>query len=94
MFFCNLAAFPRGTLYRNLPKDLSGRAYWSGTVLEPSPNSEAWAFNAGIGLQTFGGQENQFFAWAVRDGDVAAPSSVPEPASLALPSSTVNAAST
>jgi hypothetical protein len=53
--------------------------YWSST---PGTGSAAWSFN------TYGGGQSQFiqtfnfYAWAVRDGDVAL--SVPEPGTLAL----------
>ena len=54
--------------------------YWSGT--EFSPGFIAWFFNPVLGVQLTGSQDFQFFAVAVRPGDVAA--SVSEPQTLAL----------
>ena len=54
--------------------------YWSGT--EVVPGIVAWTFVPDVGLQLVGFQDFQFFAVAVRPGDVAA--SVPEPQTLAL----------
>jgi hypothetical protein len=58
-------------------------SYWSGTYLPGSEGIYAFAFDFLYtpGLQTFGGY-SESFAWAVRDGDVAAP--VPEPATMLL----------
>lgn len=55
--------------------------YWYETVFEPY--SGAWSFYMDHGNQGASNNlaEHDFFAWAVRDGDVA---SVPEPAVLAL----------
>jgi hypothetical protein len=55
--------------------------YWSGTEYAPNTNNP-WSFSTYTGDQfvyDLGG--GQFYAWAVRSGDVAA---VPEPASIAL----------
>ena len=54
-------------------------AYWSGTEFS---SSFAWVFGFDAGNQNFLDKRSQFFAWAVRPGDVAA--AVPEPASLLL----------
>jgi len=54
--------------------------YWSGT--EFTPGFLAWSFFPVSGLQRVDGQRLQFFAVAVRPGDVAA--AVPEPQTLAL----------
>jgi hypothetical protein len=57
--------------------------YWFGTAYAPSAGSFAWGFGAGYGGQDAYSQDGfQFYAWAVRDGDVAGV--VPEPATLAL----------
>ncbi len=56
--------------------------YWSGTEYAPDPNA-AWFFYAGLGTQNSVGKDDfkGFFAWAVRDGDVA---KVPEPGTVLL----------
>ncbi len=54
--------------------------YWSGT--EFTPGIRAWVFSPAGGFQFDFSQNLQFFAVAVRPGDVAA--SVPEPQTLAL----------
>jgi uncharacterized protein DUF1566 len=53
-------------------------AYWSGTAYAPAPANNAWAFATDSGFQAYSDQADEWFAWAVRPGDVAA---VPEPAS-------------
>ncbi len=55
--------------------------YWSGTELAWSAGN-AWYFSAVDGKQAFTGKYIEFFAMAVRPGDVAA--AVPEPQTLAL----------
>jgi hypothetical protein len=64
-------------LVRNLQSDV----YWSSTAYAPSPAVSAWGFNAYHGVQGYGLQSDEFFAWAVRDGDVTV---VPVPGSVAL----------
>lgn len=65
-------------LFSNVQPD----EYWSGTAHAPTPAVHAWFFYLGTGLQGINGQEApQFYAWAVRDGDVRP---VPEPASALL----------
>jgi hypothetical protein len=49
--------------------------YWSGTEDATNPTDFAWTFYFGIGYQTTTPKDGNTFAWAVRDGDVAA---VPE----------------
>lgn len=61
--------------------NLQSHVYWSGTAYAPYPFSQAWVFNTSLGIQGFGNQFSEFYAWAVRPGDVAA---VPEPASALL----------
>ena len=49
--------------------------YWSST---PEARSYiAWGFNMGTGYRYDGGRRGEKFAWAVRDGDVAAPILMP-----------------
>ena len=54
--------------------------YWYGTEYAPNSNS-AWQFSFHGGSQAFDLKSTEYFAWAVRDGDVG---SVPEPSTLAL----------
>jgi len=58
--------------------------YWSGTEYTPDTTNKAWNFNFGvtIGAQNYGPKYIGLFAWAVRDGDVAAV--VPVPAAVWL----------
>lgn len=59
--------------------------YWSGTAYAPSPSVYAWLFGIHVGLQGFDGQSVQYYAVAVRPGDVLRDAgSVPEPQSLVL----------
>ncbi|WP_442498540.1 hypothetical protein [Methylobacter sp. sgz302048] len=69
-----------------LVKNLQAYYYWSGTNV---PNSAyVWAFNNANGDQIYSDKTKQFYAWAVRDGDVAgSASAVPVPAALWLFSS-------
>lgn len=66
--------------------NLQSYVYWSG--LEYAPNSSfAWYFSTRYGFQTPFGKSGSYYAWAVRDGDVAAapaPSGVPEPGTVGL----------
>ena len=64
--------------------NLQSYIYWSGTASAPDPASLAWHFFTRYGLQDYGFQNFELFAWAVRPGDVAAAGAVPEPMSLAL----------
>lgn len=52
-----------------------GLSYWSGTEYAPRANW-AWGFKTSDGLQAGDGKANEFYAWAVRPGDV---SFVPTP---------------
>jgi hypothetical protein len=56
-------------------------AYWSGTEVPPG-GGQARFFNFELGIGNAALKNFQFFAWAVRPGDVDA--AVPEPATLAL----------
>lgn len=58
--------------------------YWSSTPYAPSSTNNAWYFYTPNGNQSYYGKSVQFYAWAVRDGDVITPVTVPEPATLAL----------
>ncbi len=60
---------------------LQSVAYWFGTAYAPNPGLYAWFFYTYEGLQGISPQGNEFVAWAVRSGDVAA---VPEPVPAAL----------
>ena len=56
--------------------------YWEDRIYEgPFVTDWAWYFNMDRGLQDGGSQDFFWYAWALRDGDVA---SVPEPTTLAL----------
>jgi len=58
--------------------------YWSGTEYAPLPFSNfAWYFYTSNGFQSAYDEDYQFYALAVRPGDVAA-ASVPEPETLLL----------
>jgi len=69
--------------------NLQSDVYWSSTEYAPSSTSYVWLFHAHIGYQNRHLKGNQFYAWAVRSGDVAASvpepgTSVPEPGTLLL----------
>jgi hypothetical protein len=65
-----------------LVRNLQSGVYWSGTAYALCPTECAWFFNAADGgLQDYRNERIGFFAWAVRDGDIAA---VPVPGSVAL----------
>lgn len=63
--------------------NLQSDGYWSGTVYEPYKDTGAWGFYTGTGFNFSGYQygklqSSPFYAWALRDGDVAAvPESTP-----------------
>jgi hypothetical protein len=54
--------------------------YWASREYDPWPSS-AWIFYGYAGEQTSSNKNNAWFAWAVRDGDVAA---VPEPETYSM----------
>lgn len=58
-----------------------GFVHWSGTEFAPS-SFTAWAFEFSSGDQFNNGKGQDFFAWAVRPGDVSA--SIPEPTTFTL----------
>jgi hypothetical protein len=61
--------------------NLQNWIYWSGTEFEVNP-SAAWFFAPNTGFQYLNFKLYEFYAWAVRSGDVASP--VREPSALAL----------
>jgi len=73
-----------GLVNRGPFQNLQSGVYWSGTAYALDPGNQARHFNTSSGLQIFGSQRNEFYAWAVRPGDVAADNSVPEPGTAAL----------
>lgn len=60
--------------------NLQSFVYWSGVELA-SDAAKAWSFNNQEGLQNFDSKGAQFFAWAVRSGDI---TPVPVPAAIWL----------
>jgi hypothetical protein len=64
----------------NLFTNVQSYVYWSGSEYAPDPDL-AWTFHTGFGLQGPSGKANQYYAWAVRPGDVAA---VPVPGAFWL----------
>lgn len=75
------ACFPGNCLQNSGPfVNLASSWYWSGSESDPNMGT-AWVFNMGDGFQS--GQPDYYegYAWAVRDGDVAA---VPEADTWAL----------
>ncbi|MDP2787610.1 MAG: DUF1566 domain-containing protein [Pseudomonadota bacterium] len=63
-------------------QNLQSYVYWSGTEYAPSSGS-AWYFYTSQGVQNYDGKGYNYYAWAVRPGDVAA-APVPEAESYAL----------
>lgn len=67
-------------------KNLQAFAYWSGTerALDPANTTSigAWNFGMADGFQDTNYKYQDYYAWAVRDGDVAAP--IPEPETYAM----------
>lgn len=58
-------------------QSIQSHVYWSGVECAPIA-SEAWAFFTNEGFQRDGTKDIEFYAWAVRSGDVAAvPTPVP-----------------
>lgn len=73
---------------KNLFSNLLNSVYWSDVPYLVPNTPLSWAFDASNGGQGVHLQGSWYFAWAVRDGDVAStqqpPQSVPEPLSAAL----------
>lgn len=63
-------------------QNMQSVVYWSGLGYLSPTSGSAWRFNIDSGYQGATGQSLEFYAVAVRPGDVAA--SVPEPQALAL----------
>jgi hypothetical protein len=89
MFYNNMGATAGGSVLSGtnsanlaLFSNLQSSVYWSGTVYAPFPASSAWGFHSNFGFQSVNLQDLEFYAWAVRPGDVAAP--IPEPETYAL----------
>lgn len=80
MFYNNLESWTN-TANLALFTHLQSDGYWYGTVDALNPASGAWVFGNDNFLQYISSQENVFYAWAVRPGDVAA---IPEPETYAL----------
>lgn len=73
---------PGNPLDESLFTNLQAYSYWSGTPYGGGPSQpQAWRFAMNLGNQSQMSQGTQYYAWVLRDGDVAA---VPEPASYAL----------
>jgi len=62
--------------------NLKSYVYWSAVEYAPDTNG-AWAFGTYTGGQNHNFKHNEFYAWAVRSGDVTA-STVPEPSVVLL----------
>ena len=63
--------------------NLQSSVYWSGSEYAPNTGN-AWNFSTDDGYQDAYDKGYSLYAWAVRSGDVAASSNVPEPGTLAL----------
>ncbi|MDP2783115.1 MAG: PEP-CTERM sorting domain-containing protein [Sulfurimicrobium sp.] len=59
-----------------LVNNLRNGVYWSGAAYVPNPATNAGLFSTDTGGQHYGNRSLEYYAWAVRPGDVAA---VPEP---------------
>ncbi len=77
-----------GVNFSNIQSDLlapSTSFYWTRTEYASSATStlrsSAWTFNSDWGMQNFNAKEQDYFAWAVRSGDVTV---VPVPAAVWL----------
>lgn len=64
--------------------NIQSGVYWSGTAYALAPGSVAWRFDTASGVQLNDVQLFEFYAWAVRPGDVAAAQGVPESGTLAV----------
>ena len=62
--------------------NLAYRGYWSATASDFS--GQAWGFHFHFGSQELNGMGDEARVWLLRDGDVAAPTSVPEPGTAGL----------
>ena len=66
--------------YLALFTNVQNSIYWSGTEYAPG-SGDAWLFSASNGFQNYFDKDGNFYAWAVRSGDVG---SVPEPGVIGL----------
>ena len=66
-----------GVINTGLFNNLENYIYWTAVEFAPSPF--AWAFTSYSGYQDLSDKDNEFYAWAVRSGDVNV-SAVPVPA--------------
>jgi hypothetical protein len=94
MFYNNMGASAGGSILSGtntanlaLVTNLQDYRYWSGTAYAELPTEASWFFGFEDGYQhpiysSGYWASSQFHAWAVRDGDVAAP--VPEPETYAM----------
>ena len=73
---------PTNTAYFMNMQLVGAVSFWSGT--EYAPNLSAWRFSTNTGGQTTSNRLSQFFAVAVRSGDLLATQAVPEPGTLGL----------
>lgn len=64
--------------------NLQAGEYLSDAAPEPYPYNRPWTFDTNAGNHNLRFQYDPYFAWAVRDGDVAGVASVPEPETYAL----------
>jgi len=59
-----------------LVNNLQSYQYWSGT--EYAPNTDlGWYFNTNVGNQGYYYKHTEYYAWAVRSGDVAVAVPIP-----------------
>ncbi|MBL8472507.1 MAG: DUF1566 domain-containing protein [Rhodocyclaceae bacterium] len=84
-----VSGWPYGQNDVGLITNLQGLDYWTGTE-NLAPNNVVsgafigvYSFQTNDGYQSNSAKWNAFYAWALRDGDVA-PSAAPEPGTLAL----------
>lgn len=65
--------------------NMQSSVYWSGTEYAPN-TGDAWGFSTSGGVQDYGSKSSEFYAWAVRSGDVGdgGGGTVPEPGTLLL----------
>lgn len=88
LFYDELAGAAGNSILTSSDPDLAlftniqSRPYWSGTVYEPD-HSAGWFFAMNSGSQNAHAKSEFDYAWAVRDGDVAA-AAIPEPQTYAL----------
>ncbi len=88
LFYNELGGTAGSSILSSLDPDLDkfsnvqSNNYWSGTEFAPG-SSSAWDFFFNVGVQGTAGLNGNFFAWAVRSGDVE-DASAPEPATLLL----------